>query len=94
MASEFILILLLLLFIGPSIYLIYIGRQIKRSGEFPFPGMKVIRDTKVIVGEKALNRGRMFTILGYSSIILSISGSIRIHFTLTKLMNFMMNFGR
>lgn len=75
-------------FIGPACYLMVVGRRIIFSKRFPFPGQKVIRDTKIIEGKKAVRRGRMLFILGMLTIIILIAGAARSHYFFEKLRNF------
>lgn len=44
--------------VGFAVYLWFLGEQISRSGRFPLPSMKVIRDTVVVTGQAALSRSR------------------------------------
>jgi hypothetical protein len=72
--------LFLLLFIPVAIYIIVIGRRMCRHKAVPYPGMKVIRDTVLITGQKATIRGRRLIILGTITIVLTILSIIRTHF--------------
>jgi Sec-independent protein secretion pathway component TatC len=45
-------------------YLIHMGIKILRIGQYPWPGMRVIRDTRVL-------RGRLAKVLGFLVILLS-----------------------
>ena len=77
--AESAVILLLLVFIIPAVFLIRTGNKIIRSERFPFPGMKIMRDTKVVTGSRALFRGRLLRRLGYVSIGFAVAGSIAMH---------------
>jgi len=72
-------IVFLLLFSIPAVYLIRTGRKILRHGSFPFPGMKVIRDTIILEGAEAGRRGKALIALGILSIFMSISGIVLTH---------------
>lgn len=80
-------IVFLLLFIGPAFYIIHIGRTIIKHRCVPYPGMKVIRDTLVISGERAIKRGRMLVILGIISVTMAILGSWSTYYFFTKFRN-------
>ncbi|HMD67882.1 MAG TPA: hypothetical protein VKF42_03320 [Chitinivibrionales bacterium] len=73
-ASEISIICLLVPLIGPSIYLIVVGRRIIRSKRMPYPGQKVIHDTKVIDGSRAIRRGRTLLWLGIVCIFFVVIG--------------------
>jgi hypothetical protein len=85
--AEFSVIIFLVLFAVPAVYLIRTGRKIIRSEQFPFPGMKVIRDTEIITGSRALFRGRLLVRLGYVSIGFSVAGSVAMHFLFLYIRN-------
>jgi hypothetical protein len=86
--TEICALAFLLLFIGPALFLINTGRKILLHSQVPYPGMKVIRDTKVIVGNRAVARGRLLIALGIFSIFVAISGSIMTHYYFEKLRHF------
>ncbi|HUI92435.1 MAG TPA: hypothetical protein VLX68_09340 [Chitinivibrionales bacterium] len=86
--SEALVMFVLFCVIGPSIFLIFIGRRIMTSRRMPYPGQKVIHDTVVITGKKAVMRGRMLFILGISAIIISIAGAARSHYIFEKMRHF------
>jgi hypothetical protein len=77
--GETVIIFFLLLFIVPAWWLISIGRKIKFYEQFPYPGMKVMRDTRVIEGKKAVFRGKMLVALGFLTCIVAVLSSIRVH---------------
>jgi hypothetical protein len=59
---------LLMIGIGASLapfaaYFAMVGARIIRSGQFPYTGMKVWRDTQVVRGTRALVRGWTFALL-------------------------------
>jgi hypothetical protein len=86
--SEACVMLILICIIGPSCFLIYVGRRIMVSQRMPYPGQKVIHDTKVITGKKAVLRGRMLLILGIAAITISIAGAARSHYIFEKMRHF------
>ncbi|MDH3378118.1 MAG: hypothetical protein OEQ39_14320 [Gammaproteobacteria bacterium] len=49
--------------LGFAAYLWSLGRRTLRAREFPPPGLRVIRDTRVITGEAAGSRGRQLKLL-------------------------------
>ncbi len=83
--SEIVVVAFLLVFIAPAYYLISVGKKIKLHAEFPYPGMKVIRDTKVISGKKALLRAKMLIYFGCFACVLAIISSISVHRSFQKL---------
>jgi hypothetical protein len=52
-------ILLVAPLVAVATYLSSLGRRAVRSGEFPPPGTRVIRDTPIARGAEALSRGRV-----------------------------------
>ena len=83
--SEIIVISFLLAFIGPAYYLISIGKKIRQHAQFPYPGMKVIRDTKVISGKKALSRANLLIYFGCFACALAVISSVSVHCIFQKL---------
>lgn len=75
---------LLLLFFPPAVYLIYIGRKIRKYSLVPYPGMRVIRDTQVIQGKKAIIRGNIMIILGITMICTAILSMTTTHVILVE----------
>jgi hypothetical protein len=78
--NEMICHLFLLCFIPVAIYVIIIGRRICRFKAIPYPGMRVIRDTVVVTGKKAMARGKSLIILGIVTIILVVTSMISTHY--------------
>ena len=83
--GEIVIITFLLLFIVPSIYLIAIGKKTKMHTQFPYPGMKVMRDTPLITGKKAIGRANKLIYFGYCASVLSIVSSIHVHFIFLRI---------
>jgi hypothetical protein len=83
--SEACVMLVLLCIIGPSCFLIYVGRRIIVSQRMPYPGQKVIHDTKLLEGKKAVLRGRMLLYLGIAAIVISLAGAARSHYIFEKM---------
>jgi hypothetical protein len=86
--SEACIMLFLLCIIGPSCFLIYVGRKIIISRRMPYPGQKVIHDTKLLEGKKAVLRGRMLLYLGIAAIVISLAGAARSHYIFEKMRHF------
>ena len=84
---EIVTITFLIGFIGPAMYLISYGRKIIRYQCIPFPGAKVIRDTRVKRGLKAVRMGKMLCYLGITCIVLALAGSIAIHVIMDRFLN-------
>jgi hypothetical protein len=76
---EIVLICLLCSFFPAAVYLIITGRNVLKHGAFPYPGMKVIRDTIVVSGDKARLRGKALIFLGSLFIVLMLAGIAIIH---------------
>ena len=76
--------LFLLLFIPAAIYVIVVGRRVCRYQTMPYPGMRVIRDTKIIRGRGALLRGRSMVVLGTVMIIAVFASMIATHFVVLR----------
>ena len=76
--------LFLLLFIPPALYLITIGRRICTHKAVPYPGMKVIRDTVIIRGKKAVFRGKSLIVLGTVLVVLVGTSMVATHFILVR----------
>jgi hypothetical protein len=55
------------LFLAPLLafaaYIWSLGVKVVRAREFPPPGLRVIRDTPVVRGERAVSRGRLLKVL-------------------------------
>lgn len=49
--------------LGFAAYLWFLGRRTLRAREFPPPGLRVIRDTRIVTGEAAVSRGRQLQFL-------------------------------
>ncbi len=86
--SEIAITCLLLLFVAPACYLIVVGRKIIAAKRMPYPGQKVIRDTVIIEGKKAVRRGRMLLYLGIFGILLFIAGAARSYYLIEKFRHF------
>ena len=52
-------------------YVWSLGGRAIRAREFPPPGLKVIRDTRVITGENAVSRGRLLKVLALGCAVAS-----------------------
>lgn len=77
--KETIIHLFLFSFIPVAIYVIVIGRRACKYKAMPYPGMKVIRDTVVVTGKKAIFQGRGLMILGTVVIVLTVASMIANH---------------
>ena len=77
-ATKAIKIILVALFIGIipfAIQMAIIAIRIIKSKQFPYPNQKVIKDTKIIYGEKAELKGKILLILSILLIIFAIYSS-------------------
>jgi hypothetical protein len=86
--SEACVMLFFFCMLAPACYLIYVGRRIIVSRRMPYPGQKVIHDTKVFVEKKAVLRGRMLFYLGLAAIIIAFAGAARSHVMFEKFRHF------
>jgi hypothetical protein len=60
-----------------AVYVWFLGARVLRAREFPPPGFRVIRDTPVITGERAIFRGRLLKMLALGCGIAAVAlGSI------------------
>lgn len=66
------MILLLSPLIVFGLYLIKLGSRVMRAQEFPPPDMPVIRDTRILRGEGALNRAVLLKVTGIALILLCV----------------------
>jgi hypothetical protein len=78
----------LAIILGPSLYLIIVGRRIIGAQRMPYPGQKVIHDTKVISGRPAVLRGRLLLYLGILGILISFAGAGRSIYLVEKFRHF------
>ena len=62
--------------LGVAAYLWHLGRRIVRTQRYPPPGLRMVRDTLVEVGDAAVRWGRMFqtaaVILGVAGLLLAL----------------------
>lgn len=55
--------LLLAPLLALAAYLWVLGGKVVRAREFPPPGLRVIRDTPIVTGERAVSRGHLLKVL-------------------------------
>ena len=79
------LVLMFLSIIPIALYIWGFGRKVIRLERFPPPGVKVIRDTKLILGPKARARGRMLIVLSVLLLIFSLVGALYTHYMFGKM---------
>ena len=84
-AWETVLHFFLMLFIPAAVYLILIGRRVCRFQAMPYPGMRVIHDTIIVRGKKALLRGRSMIVLGTLMIVLVVASMVASHRKIIRL---------
>jgi len=65
--AKLVLLLLAALLLAPLVvfaaYVWSLGERVLRAREYPPPGLRVIRDTRVMTGERAISRGRLLKML-------------------------------
>ncbi len=86
-AAHILLITLSLCFLSVlpmAIYIYRYGQRILKAGQFPPPGEKVIRDTKIIEGNSARRRGRILIILSLLLALASLFGGLFLPYGLYK----------
>jgi hypothetical protein len=75
--GRLVLLLLTVLLLAPLLafaaYLWSLGGRVVRAREFPPPGLRVIRDTSIITGERAVSRGRLLKILALGCCVVSVA---------------------
>ena len=76
------LIVMFLAIIFSAVYLAFFGRNVLKHRSFPPPGVKVLRDTRLVEGDSAIIRGQIIVLL---SLLLFIFGLYGVLVTLYKL---------
>jgi formate hydrogenlyase subunit 3/multisubunit Na+/H+ antiporter MnhD subunit len=73
---KLVLLLLAALLLAPLVvlaaYLWSLGERVLRAREYPPPGLRVMRDTPVTTGERAISRGRLLKVLALACGISSV----------------------
>ena len=82
---EMILVLIFLSVIPFAFYLFMIGRRIVKHERFPPPGTKVIRNTVLIMGDKARLRGQVLVFLSVVLVLIGLIGAFTTHYALHRL---------
>ena len=67
-----------------SVYLFRLGLRAVRCRQMPPPGTKVIVDTKVLVGDKAVTRGRLIMVIALLLVALNLAGGLYLPYNLGK----------
>jgi hypothetical protein len=71
-----VLLLLTALLLAPLVvlaaYLWSLGERVVRAREYPPPGLRVMRDTRVTIGEGAISRGHLLKVLALACGISSV----------------------
>jgi hypothetical protein len=80
-------IVILLSFAPAAIYLIVVGRRILKHERFPYPGQRVMYDTRQMTGARARHRGRALLILGTVFLFLMVVSSVYIYVRITGWLN-------
>jgi len=66
------------------VYILSIGHKVLKHQQFPPPDTKVIKDTKIIEGEKALIRGRLVIAIALSLIVVCLIGGFYLPYKLSN----------
>ncbi len=67
-----------------SVYLFRLGLRAIRCQQMPPPGTRVIKDTKVLEGDKAVTRGRLTIALALALVALGLTGRLYLPYKLGK----------
>jgi peptidoglycan biosynthesis protein MviN/MurJ (putative lipid II flippase) len=86
-AMKTTLVMVFLTIIPIALYILAFGRKVMQHERFPPPGVKVIKDTKIIEGKKARARGRVLVVLSLVLIFLGVIGALYTPFMLNKVKN-------
>jgi hypothetical protein len=87
-AIEIIKVIFALMFLGVlplAFYLMAFGRKVMKSECFPPPGVRVIRDTALIEGKEARQRGRAIVVLAWALVLLGLFGALYIPHLLDRI---------
>ena len=76
------LIVLFIAIASLAVYLAVFGRKVLQHGCFPPPGIKVIRDTRLLEGKSAIIRGQIIILLSVLLLIFSLYGALVISYKL------------
>jgi hypothetical protein len=88
-ALELIKIVLIIIFLSliiPGIYFLKLGRKIILSETFPPPGTTVIKDTPVIEGKKARQKGMLLLFFAALFFIFGVLGAVLSHFLIEEIL--------
>lgn len=61
----FVAFVLMLPLVGVAAYIHHLGSKVVKAGRIPFPGQKVIKDTPIITGKKAVQQGRAMQVMAF-----------------------------
>ena len=67
-----------------SVYLFRLGLRAVRCRQMPPPGTRVIKDTKVLEGDKAVTRGRQITVIALALVALGLIGGLYLPYKIGK----------
>ena len=80
LANSWLVLAVMLAVMSPvfvvGIYLLALGRRIAQAERFPPPGDRVLRDTRVMTGEAARQRGKLGQFAGVLVIVCGIAVSV------------------
>lgn len=84
---RWVFIVMLLCFAPSALYLMYVSRQIYKHDVFPYPGRKVMFDTRVLRGEDARRRARTLMWLGVAFLVLMAISIVYVYVRYTGWLN-------
>jgi hypothetical protein len=82
---QVVLAVMFLGFVPAGLYVWRLGRKIMVHERFPPPGVKVMKDTKLIEGKKARFRGRVLIVFSLVLILFGLFAAFYFPYTLHKL---------
>ena len=68
-----------------AFYLMAFRRKVMKSERFPPPGVRVIRNTALIEGKDARQRGRAIVVLAWALVLLGLFGTLYIPYLLDRI---------
>jgi hypothetical protein len=69
-----VLLVMFIAIVSLAVYLAFFGRRVLKNRRFPPPGVKVLRDTRLLEGKPATIRGQIIILLSVLLFIFSLYG--------------------
>ena len=77
---DLVLVFIMLSMIPIGLFLLKLSRKILKYECFPPPGMKVIKDTTIVKGQKAKVKGQILLFISILFMIAGLCGALYIHY--------------